>query len=457
MQQTNVHENFSSRLGFLLAAIGAAVGLGNLWKFPYMLGSNGGAAFVLIYLFAILAIATPVMIGEMMIGKRGRMSAPGSFMVVAAAAKASPAWRYVGWLGIVTMILVLSFFSVIAGWSIAYVFKTAAGTFSGLTPSEVGAEFDRFLHQPYVLTAWHAVFMAITVAIVARGIKSGIEKAVTFIMPALFLMLIGLVIYGMFAGEFVQAVNYLFRPDFSKITPQVTMAAFGQAFFSVNVGIGAVLTYAAYLPEDTDLVRSSIVIAIGDTLVALLAGLVIFPIVFAHGLDPGQGPGLIFVTLSTAFGAMPGGALIGAVFFVLVFFAALSSSLSMLEVSVSRFSEGQNTSRAKAAVIIGLITFFVGFLTLGSFNVMEDVRPLGSILRFSQMTPFDLLDFLITNVLMPVGAMLYAIFIGWFLSTELMLDILQISDGVLFRSWRFLMRFIVPVVIFGIFIFNLAA
>ena len=271
------------------------------------------------------------------------------------------------------------------------------------------------------------------------------------------LMLIGLVIYGMVEGEFLQAVNYLFRPDFSKITPQVTLAAFGQAFFSVNVGIGAVLTYAAYLPEDTDIVRSSIIIAVGDTLVALLAGLVIFPIVFAHGLDPAQGPGLIFVTLSTAFGAMPGGALIGAVFFILVFFAALSSSLSMLEVCVSRFSEGANTSRAKAAVIIGIVTFFVGFLTLGSFNVMEDVRPLGSILRFSQMTPFDLLDFLITNVLMPVGAMLYAIFIGWFLSNELMLDILQIGDGAVFRIWRFLMRFVVPVAILAIFIFNLAA
>ena len=422
-----------------------------------MLGSNGGAAFVLVYVIAIVVIATPVMIGEMLIGKYGRKSAPSSFAVVAAAVKASPGWRYVGWLGIVTMFLVLSFFSVIAGWSIAYIFKMASGTFSGLAPAAVGAEFDRFLHQPMVLTGWHALFMILTVAIVARGVKAGIEKAVTIIMPALFVMLVGLVIYGMVAGEFGQAVNYLFKPDFSKITPEVTMAALGQAFFSVNVGIGAVLTYAAYLPEDADIVRSSVIVAVGDTLVALLAGLMIFPIVFAYDLDPTQGPGLIFVTLSTAFGAMPGGAVIGTVFFTLVFFAALSSSLSMLEVCVSRFAENKNVGRAKAAVLTGVIIFFVGFITLWSFNIMEDVRPLGAIERFKDMNPFGLLDFSITNVLMPIGAMLYAVFIGWFLTNDLILEALRIKDGLFFRVWRFLMRFVVPVAIFAIFAFNLAA
>lgn len=457
MQKPNVHENFSSKVGFLLAAIGAAVGLGNLWKFPYMLGSNGGAAFVLVYLVAIVVIATPVMIGEMVIGKYGRRSAPSSFKVMAAAARASPHWKYVGWLGIATMFLVLSFFSVIAGWSIAYIIKTASGTFSGLTPTEVGAEFDDFLHRPAVLLGWHALFMVITVTIVARGIKGGIERAVKIMMPALFVMLVGLVVYGMFAGEFAEAVTYLFKPDFSKITPEVTLSAFGQAFFSVNVGIGAVLTYAAYLPDDADIVKSSLIIAIGDTLVALLAGLMIFPIVFAYDLDPAQGPGLIFVTLSTAFGSMPAGTMLGALFFILVFFAALSSSLSMLEVSVSRFAEIKSIGRSKAAVIIGITIFFFGFLTVGSFNVLEDVRPLGAIARFRNMTPFDLLDFTITSVLMPVGAMLYSVFIGWVLSNDLVLEVLQIRDGALFRLWRFLMRFVVPLVILAIFIFNLLA
>jgi NSS family neurotransmitter:Na+ symporter len=457
MQAPTAHENFSSRSGFLLAAIGAAVGLGNIWKFPYMLGSNGGAAFVLVYLLAIVLIATPVMIGEMLIGKRGQMSAPSSFERIAAEVRSSSAWKYVGWLGIATLFLVLSFFSVIAGWSIAYIFKTASGAFTGLTPAEVGGQFDQFLHQPLVLIGWHALFMAATVFIVSRGIKGGIEKAVTIMMPALFVMLVGLVIYGMVAGDFAQAINYLFKPDFSKITPEVTLSAFGQAFFSVNVGIGALLTYASYLPEDADIVRSSVIIAIGDTLVALLAGLMIFPIVFAYDLDPAQGPGLIFVTLSTAFGVMPGGAVIGAIFFILVFLAALSSSLSMLEVCVSRFSEDDSVSRSKASVLTGIAIFFVGFITLGSFNVFEDIRPLGSIVRFQEMTPFDLLDFAITNVLMPTGAMLYAVFIGWFLTHDLILETLRIADGPFFRIWRFLMRFVVPLGILAIFISNLTA
>ncbi len=457
MQSTSVHERFSSKTGFLLAAIGAAVGLGNIWKFPYMLGSNGGAAFVLVYLFAIAVIATPVMVGEMMLGRHGRMSAPNTFKNIASEVRASPAWEYVGWLGIATMFLVLSFFSVIAGWSIAYVVKTASGAFSGLTPDEVGNVFGDFLHQPLVLAGWHAVFMAITVFIVSRGIKGGIEKAVTVMMPALFIMLIGLVIYGMFAGDFSQAVSFLFQPDFSKITPEVTLAAFGQAFFSVNVGIGALLTYAAYLPDDVDIVKSSVIIAVGDTLVALLAGLMIFPIVFAYGLDPAQGPGLIFVTLSTAFGSMPGGTFIGTIFFILVFFAALSSSLSMLEVCVSRFVETKNGNRTKMAVITGIAIFFVGFITLLSFNVFEDSRPLGSIGHFSQMNPFGLLDFAITNVLMPIGAMLYAVFIGWFLSRDMTMQALGLRDTSLFRVWRFLMRYIVPFVILAIFLSNLLA
>lgn len=457
MPSASSHESFSTRAGFLLAAIGAAVGLGNLWKFPYMLGSNGGAAFVLVYLVAIVFIATPVMIGEMMIGKHGRMSAPASFELIAQRVKASSAWKYVGWLGIFTLFLVLSFFSVIAGWSIAYVFKTASGAFSGLDTAAVGAQFGDFVHRPMVLTAWHAVFMAFTVFTIARGVKGGIEKAIMLMMPALFVMLVGLVIYGMFAGDFPQAISYLFRPDFSKITPEVALSAFGQAFFSVNVGVGAILTYAAYLPKDTDIVRSSIVIAIGDTMVALLAGLMIFPIVFEYGLDPGEGPGLIFVTLSTAFGAMPGGSIIGAIFFILVFFAALSSSLSMLEVCVSRFSESESVSRPKAAILAGITIFFVGFITLFSFNIMENVRPLGFIDRFSGMTPFDLLDFAITNVLMPVGAMLYAIFIGWFMTSDLAAEILQVENGAWLKFWKFLMRFVVPVGILAIFVSNLAA
>jgi NSS family neurotransmitter:Na+ symporter len=457
MASASIHENWSSRTGFLLAAIGAAVGLGNIWKFPYMLGSNGGAAFVVIYLLAIVLIATPIMMGEMLLGRHGRMSAPNTLKLVAKQIGASPRWSWLGWLGMVILFLVLSFFSVIAGWSMAYILKVLSGAFNGMSPAEVAATFDDFLHQPVTLVAWHAAFMVCTVFIVSRGIKAGIERAVVIMMPALFVMMLGLVIYGMIAGDFARAVDYLFRPDFSKLTPQVAMAAVGQAFFSVNVGFGSLLTYAAYLPDDVDLTRSSLIIVVGDSLVALMAGLMIFPIVFAHGLDPAQGPGLIFVTLSTAFAAMPGGTIIGAVFFLLVFLAALTSSISMLEVSVCRLEEVRGSSRAKMATALGTAIFLFGLITVFSFNVLEDVRPLGFITRFADKTAFDLIDYLVTNVMMPVGGMLYAFFIGWLLSRDMVLQALGLHDGVVYRTWRFLIRYVVPVAVLAIFISNLSA
>ena len=442
-------------MGFLLAAMGSAIGLGNIWKFPYMLGANGGAAFVLVYLLAIILIATPIMMGEMLLGRRGRMSAPGTLRSIAVEVGSSANWVWLGWLGIFALFLVLSFFSVVAGWAMAYVFKTLSGTFTGMSAIDVGMTFNEFLHSPATLIAWHAVFMACTIFIVSRGIKAGIERAVIIMMPALFLMLVGLVIYGMFAGEFLQAVDYLFRPDFSKVTPQVTLAAIGQAFFSVNVGIGGVLTYAAYLPDDVDLVKSSFIIVIGDSLVALLAGLMIFPIVFAYGLDPAQGPGLIFVTLSTAFASMPGGSFIGAVFFTLIFLAALTSSLCMLEVAVCRLEEIEGSSRPKMATALGSAIFVFGFLTVFSFNYLEDVHPLGFIGMFADMTIFNLIDFLITSIVMPVGGILYALFTGWWLTRDMTMQSLGLEDGLLFNTWRFLIRYVVPVAILAIFISNL--
>jgi NSS family neurotransmitter:Na+ symporter len=408
-------------------------------------------------LLAILLIATPIMMGEMILGRHGRMSPPNTLKLIAKQVGASRHWAWLGWLGSVVLFLVLGFFSVIAGWSMAYIVKTLGGQFTGMSPEEVSAAFDAFLLSPVTLIVWHGVFMACTVFIVSRGIKAGIERAVTIMMPALFVMMIGLVIYGMVVGEFKMAIDYLFRPDFSKLTPEVTLAAVGQAFFSVNVGIGALLTYAAYLPDDVDLMKSSLIIAVGDSLVALLAGLMIFPIVFAYGLDPAQGPGLIFVTLSTAFGNMPGGAWIGSLFFVLVFFAALTSSLSMMEVTVSRLEEIKGSSRAKMASALGFAIFLVGLLTVFSFNVLKDVRPLGFIGHFADMSIFALIDYLVTNVLMPIGGMCYAIFIGWFLTREMTMQALGLQDGLVYRSWRFLIRYVVPLTVLVIFITNLSS
>lgn len=455
MQQTFVHENWSSRLGFLMAAIGAAVGLGNIWRFPYVLGTNGGAAFVLVYLAAIFLIAMPVMIGEMLMGRRTRASAPTTLKILAKEAGASPNWQWLGWLGMAGLFLTLSFFSVVAGWSMAYVGKTIRAEFSGLTPAEVGGVFDTFLQNPAALIAWHGLFMAITIFTVSRGVKAGIERVVTVLMPALFAMLLGLVGYGMIAGNFGQAVNFLFTPDFSKLTPAVTLDAVGQAFFSVNVGIGALLTYAAYLPKEVDLIKSSVIVTIGDTLVALLAGLMIFPIVFAFDLDPAEGPGLLFVTLSTAFGSMPGGTFIGTVFFVLVFFAALTSALSMLEVSICRLVERKGASRAKLAWQLGFAIFLFGSLMALSFNRLADVKPLAMFEPFANSTIFDLVVYAVTNVVMPLGALFYAIFIGWVLSRETTLQAIGIEDGVIYNTWRVLIRYLAPIAIGVIFITNL--
>lgn len=448
------HESFSSRFAFLMAAIGAAVGLGNIWKFPYTLGSSGGSAFVLVYLIAIFLVATPIMMSEMIIGRRGRMSAPGSLQHLAEQAGASPRWRFLGWMGIIGLFFVLSFFSVIAGWALAYMVKAARGVFTGLTSDQVAQAFDDFLHNPLEMTAWHFVFMAFTVFVVSRGINAGIEKAVNFLMPGLFFMLVGLVGYAYFAGDFSRTLTYLFTPDFSKITPPIALSAIGQAFFSVNVGIGAVLTYSAYLPENVDLPRSAMIIAIGDTVVALLAGLVIFPIVFQYGLDPASGPGLIFVTLSTAFAQMPGGPIVGCLFFLLVFIAGLTSALSMLEVMISRAEESNRLRRKPMAVILGLGAFVLGLATVFSFNLWESFRPLSQFAPFEEATVFNLIDYGVTNIILPLGGMLYALFAGWWLSKETTMSELGLT-GWAYWSWLILARFVAPAAVGVVFVTNL--
>jgi NSS family neurotransmitter:Na+ symporter len=349
---SNNNERWSGRLAFILASIGAAVGLGNIWKFPYTLGNSGGSAFVLVYVLAILLVATPIMLAEMVIGRRARKSAPAALKALAVERGNSSNWQYLGWMGLFALFLVLSFYSVIAGWTAAYLVKSGSGSLTGLSPAEVGANFGNFLHNPSEMIFWHFLFTATTVFVVSRGVRIGLEKLVTILMPALLITLVALVINSAIVGDFSAALDFLFTADLSKLAPAVVLAAVGQAFFSVNVGIGSVLTYSAYLPSDVNLFRSAIIVSLGDTLVAILAGLAIFPIVFANNLDPAEGPGLIFVTLSTAFAQMPGGAFIGTAFFAMIIFAALTSSISMLETMTARIYEIRGMTRTKSAVLI---------------------------------------------------------------------------------------------------------
>lgn len=454
--EDNKTENWSGRFAFIMASVGAAVGLGNIWKFPYTLGNSGGSAFVLIYVFAILLVAMPIMLSEMIIGRHARQSAPTALRNVALENGASAYWQIVGWMGLLALLLVLSFYSVIAGWTIAYLVKSISGGLSGLSAEEVGRDFGAFLHDPSYMILWHALFTATTVWIVSRGVRLGIERLVRVLMPVLFIMLIALVVYSGVTGDFGSAVNFLFSADLSKVTPAVVLAAVGQAFFSVNVGVGAVLTYSAYLPSDVNLFRSAIAVSVGDTLVALLAGLAIFPIVFAYGLDPGEGPGLIFVTLSTAFAAMPGGTVVATLFFAMLLFAALTSSISMLETMTARACEVRGFARPKAAMAIGAVAFVLGLITVLSFSSWEGVFPLGGIAVFAGKTPFDLMDYLVSNILMPLGGMLYALFAGWWISRKTLVAQLGVGDGAIFRLWLVLARVIAPLAIAAVFVFNLA-
>lgn len=442
---------WSSRLVFTLAAIGAAVGLGNIWRFPYLAGSSGGSAFVLVYLGAVCFVAVPILIAEMMIGRRGRGHPAAAVAAVAAESGRSRRWAFAGGLGVVVAWMIMSFYSVIAGWAMAYVWPTFAGAFDGASVADSKAHFDALLADPWALMAWSGAYTALAIAIVARGLHAGIERSITVLMPLLFVSLLVLVGYAALLGDLGAALDYLFRPDFSRIDGGVVLAAVGQAFFSIGVGMGLMLAYGAYLPRDVPLTRSAFLIGGADTLVALLAGVAMFPLVFANGLDPGQGPGLVFVTLPIAFGNMPAGAAFGGVFFVLLVVAALTSSIAVIEPMVLWLEARFRWSRPKAARIAGGGAWIAGLGTVLSFSAWKDWFPLGMFARFEGKTFFDLLDYATSSVMMPVCALLVAIFVGWRMKPEHSAQELGLGRGFSFGVWRgVLLRWIVPAAIAGI-------
>lgn len=319
---------WSSRFAFILAATGSAVGLGNIWKFPYVTGENGGGAFVLVYLLCIAVVGIPIMMAEVMIGRRGGRSPVNSIRLITERDRLKPAWKLVGAIGVLAGFLILSFYSVIGGWAISYVGTTASGQLAGQSAEAVGAIFSGLLSNPSTLLLWHTVFMALVMVVVARGVRSGLERAVSILMPALFVLLLLVVGYAMTTSHFGQAAAFLFQPDFSKLTTSGVLVALGHAFFTLSLGMAVMMAYGSYLPKKISIAKTSITVSVIDTGVALLAGLAIFPIVFANGLEPGAGPGLIFQTLPLAFGQMPMGTLFGTLFFVLLIFAAWTSGIS---------------------------------------------------------------------------------------------------------------------------------
>ena len=445
-KRESMHGQWSNRWIFILAATGSAVGLGNIWKFPYITGENGGGAFVLVYLLCIAAIGIPIMIAEVLLGRRGRQSPINAMKSLAKEEGRSPLWSLLGWSGVLVGFLILSYYSVIAGWALAYVLNAGSGAFTDVPAAEIQSMFSALIANPGQLIFWHSLFMLMTMLVVARGVKKGLEVAIRFLMPALFVLLLVMVGYAINSGEFAHGLRFLFTPDFSKITGEGVLVAMGHAFFTLSLGMGAIMIYGSYMPKSASIARTSIIIALADTLVALLAGMAIFPIVFANGLEPGAGPGLIFQTLPIAFGQMPGGGFFGTVFFVLLVFAAWTSAISIIEPAVAWFVENKGWTRIKASLLCGMVTWLIGLGTVFSFNEWASFTLWGK-------TFFDLLDFLTSNIMLPLGGLFITIFAGWVMRSSSTADELALADNsVGYIVWRFLVRFVTPVAVIIVFL-----
>lgn len=439
------HGEWSSRLAFIMAATGSAVGLGNIWKFPYITGENGGGAFVLVYLLCVVLIGVPIMMAETMLGRRGRKNPVDTMIALAKEAGVDSNWRYLGGVGIIAGFLILSYYSVIAGWASAYVLKAFTGSFSGADATATKAIFNDFVASPMRLIFWHTFFMLATMLIVARGIYHGLEKSVRFMIPALFVLMILLLAYSMATSGYFQGLKFLFHPDFSKLTGNSILVAMGQAFFSLGLGMGAVMIYGSYLPKDISIANTSIMIAMADTVFALLAGLVIFPLVFSYGLQPDLGPGLIFETLPIAFGNMTGGWLFGVLFFVMLVFAALSSSIALIEPAVTWLMEAKGMSREQACIRSGLAAWALGFGTIFSFNSWSGFKIFGH-------TLFELIDYITANLMLPAGGLAIALFAGWLMKQQHSEQELTMPDPHSYQIWQFLIKYIAPAAVFLVFL-----
>lgn len=455
MSESVTSKTWSTNYLFLLASIGSTVGLSNIWRFTYLAGENGGGAFVLIYILSLVVMGIPILTAELMIGRRGGKSMVGTLQALAKRDGISTSWKYFGWVSMIGVFLILSFYCVIAGWTLDYTITSLFGLLKNLDATSATEYYNNILDSPGRMMLSQGVFVLASVWIVAKGVKEGLERSTSWMTPALFIILVALVFYSMFTGEFLKGLSFLFYPDFSKITATVVMAAFGQAFFSLGIGVGVMLTYGAYMPASSSILKSATIISFSDGIAAILAGLAIFPIVFQYNLSPAEGPGLIFITLPIAFAQMPGGGFIGALFFLLVVFAALTSSISLLESIVSHLEEVLKIGRKKITAIAGLLLWLTGLTTVFSFNIWAEFTPLEMIKPLEGKTLFGLIDYFGSNLLMPIGGILMAILAGWVLSEDISRDELRLQNRNLFMAWRFLIRFVAPAALFTVFISNL--
>lgn len=443
----NIRENFGSKIGAVLAAAGSAVGLGNIWRFPIEVGTNGGAAFIIIYVACVLLLGIPIMMGEFLIGRHTQANTAGAYRMLA---PGTP-WRWVGRLGVLSGFVILSYYSVVAGWTAEYTVLAVGNYFDGKTTGDFPQIFNQFVSNPWLSVSWMLAFMVITHIIVVRGVKSGIEKFSKLMMPALFVILIVLAICSIILPNASQGLEFLLKPDFSKITGTVVLRAMGQAFFSLSLGLGCLCTYASYFNRETNIGKTALSVSLIDTMVAIMSGFIIFPAVFNAGymLDRSDiGPSLLFITMPNvfgqAFGNIPALAyVVSVLFYFLLVLAALTSTISMHEVVTAYVSEEFAMNRRKAATIVTIACSVVGVLCALSFGPFEGFKIFG-------MTLFDFFDYVASNIMLPVGGMLIAIFTGWYLDKKIVRDEIT-NKGALRARYLpvviFILKYIAPVAI----------
>ena len=443
-------DGFGSRFGALVAMAGSAVGLGNLWRFPYLVGENGGAAFIIVYLIMIVLLCLPIFVSEFVIGRRSQKNAFSAFRDLSGGS----AWKWAGLMTVLVPLVVLSYYSVIGGWSIEYILKACTFSFTGdASQAAMSSMFTDFVSSPWMPLICHTIFLAATAIVVMVGIKDGIEKFSKVMMPMLFVIVLAIAAYSITLPGADKGLKYLFQPDFSKIDGQSCASALGQAFFSLSLGFGTIMTYASYVSKEENIMFQSTSTALSDTLFALIAGVAIMPAVFAFGLDPQSGPGLVFETLPFVFGKMPAGGLIAILFFIALFVAAITSSISMLEVPVAYLIEERKMSRVASCILVFAVCWVLGAFCSLSFGPLSDVLIAGRSI-------FEFFDNLSSNILMTLGSLLTVLFVGWRLKKT---DIYEefTNGGTLTTNVKifgilwFLIRYIAPVTIITIFVYGL--
>lgn len=457
--EVSVHGSWASRWVFVLAATGSAVGLGSIWKFPYMTGVYGGGAFVVMFLLFIALLGVPVMVAETLIGRRARLSPANALKALAGHTRHANKWSWAAFAGMVTALLILSFYSVVGGWSLDYILGVGAGNFQGAGAERAGGYFADMVADPWRMILWHTVFMLLSAGVIARGVVAGLERSLRIMMPLLFVLLLILLAYSLTTGHFLEGVRFMFHFEPERLIDGL-LPAMGHAFFSLSVGIGSILIYGAYMPKQTSIAGTVLAVALVDTFVSLLAGLALFPIVFAAGLNAGEGPGLMFVTLPLAFGNVAFGQLIGVVFFVLVAVAAWSSAISLLEPMVAYLVERTRVSRLWITAALAFVCWFVGLGTVFSFNIWKEAKFFvseGGAFHLYQrgaaggLDTFGVIDFFTSRIMLPLGALTFVVFASWIMGREAVRDELAMRNPRLFALTFFLMRYVAPLGILVVF------